>query len=115
MEAPRIRKSQNGLISAFFTVVGFITAIIGLLTGWPAMVIGLLLIILGVVTGKTNHICGACGNTVAATSTLCPTCRATLHEYHMSTGRFLVVVAWWTTIALIIVGAIWLIQNQRPQ
>jgi len=45
----------------------------------PLFIVGLVLLCLGFVRAR-EFVCSCCGNKVVETSTLCPTCRASLRE-----------------------------------
>jgi hypothetical protein len=71
----RVKNIGTAQILAFCFFVGGIAL---LFLFWP---LGLLAMLLGIVVDTirtVEHTCGACGNHVASTSTLCPTCHFTL-------------------------------------
>jgi len=71
------RRVKNGT-AQILALCFFIGGIALLFLFWP---LGLLAMLLGIVVDTirtVEHSCGACGNHVASTSTLCPTCHFTL-------------------------------------
>ena len=71
----RVKNTGTAQILAFCFFFGGIAL---LFLFWP---LGLLAMLLGIVVDTirtVEHTCGACGNHVALTSTLCPTCHFTL-------------------------------------
>ena len=107
MDAPRITRTTGKCLSWGGWVCGIILCAAGLIF-WPLFVAGIGIIILGAMAEKSTTICGACGNTVAQTSVLCPTCNASLHKKVVPIGRYFVLIAWGVLIAVVVVGTFWL-------
>jgi predicted nucleic acid-binding Zn ribbon protein len=73
------RRVKHSTAAQIFGAGLFIIGLLFLVT--PLWHLGLLCLILAIALNAlrtTDHTCGACGNHVAPTSTLCPTCRITL-------------------------------------
>lgn len=94
MEAERIFRgnaSITGVLCGLITVLSF-------LAGFLFFPLWLLTLIFGLgwaAQPKPCHICGNCGNQVAATSVLCPTCHAELTvNYSRSFTRGVVRMGW---------------------
>jgi rubrerythrin len=69
-----VRPQKN----ASWLLAGF--AFLAILFLWPfGLVVGFILIVIAVCIDQKRFICGACGNRVERTSTLCPACQSHLH------------------------------------
>lgn len=84
----RIKTGGSGILAIPIYGVGGLFCIAALPLGFGTVFLGLVSLVLGFVClivaylvdskHRTAHHCTACGNEVAATSSLCPTCRAAL-------------------------------------
>jgi hypothetical protein len=111
MDAPRLTRSKGGCFAAGCWVIGILLAVAGLFM-WPMLIPAVGLMILGSLSDKTSSYCGACGNTVAPTSRMCPTCQAHLSAPQTSPLAYLVKMGWIAVLLFITLGTIWLVMNQ---
>lgn len=98
MQAERITKTRGSGLAAGIFILAFLCFVGGIFL-WPLWIVSIILILVALTTERTYAICGHCGNEVAPTSALCPTCRSALAHHHgRSAMRSLVKLAWALTI-----------------
>ena len=85
--ARRLKKTTNPIVGVFFVMLGMFLGLAGLvgllfnpILGLAACLFGGLLLILAFVVDTAFHVCGACGNRVEKTSTVCPCCQSHLRK-----------------------------------
>jgi hypothetical protein len=65
-------------VSIALGLVGVGIGLVGLYGSPLLLAVGIVLVVAGASTDRVQWICGACGNPVEKTSTMCPHCRASL-------------------------------------
>lgn len=76
--APITRRVIHSTAAQLIGAALFILGLFLLVIFWPLALLCLLAALLLGAVRRTEYACGACGNHVAQTSTLCPTCRIPL-------------------------------------
>lgn len=105
----RVAKGGGGKTVIQFVVVVILSLGVGMLfplIGGLFLVLGLIALVLGL-SRSGAYVCSACGNGVADTSTLCPTCHTRLAAPEPRSGSGLAVVV------LIIAGVVSLLTVDR--
>lgn len=104
--APRIRRWGNQGIAFIFGLIGIVC--IGLSLPHVTLISlgGVLLLLLGFGIQRKYFTCGACGNEVARTSKMCPSCHSQLYR-RLSAGETLVLVC--VPLVAVITGVCYLI------
>lgn len=107
MQAQRITKTSGGFTAILCILLAVGSGFLGVFY-WPLWIFTALFILGAFAVDRRYYVCARCGNEVAKTSVMCPTCRSQLSSHPASSAmRTLVKLGWFIVTAGVIGAILW--------